>query len=110
MPPADDRSGCPKRRPEALALTRPGHPADEQSTQWQPPFAETAAIIAEAIADAWQRLGEERPCIALLGHSIGGATAVHIAAAQTLTWPLLGLTVSGVGDVIAPGVCGSSRI
>jgi pimeloyl-ACP methyl ester carboxylesterase len=86
----------------ALALTRPGHPADEESARRQPSFAEAAAIIAEAIADAWQQFGNGRPGVVLLGHSIGGAIAVHIAAARTLTWPLLGLTVSGVGDVISP--------
>ncbi|GLP67456.1 hypothetical protein TUSST3_40780 [Streptomyces sp. TUS-ST3] len=86
----------------ALALTRPGHPADEESARRQPSLAEAAVVIAEAIADAWQRLGDERPGIVLLGHSIGGAIAVHIAAARTLTWSSLGLTVSGVGDVISP--------
>lgn len=86
----------------ALALTRPGHPADEESARRQPSFAEAAAIISEAIADAWQQLGDGRPGILLLGHSIGGAVAVHVAA-QARSWPLLGLTVSGVGDVVTPG-------
>lgn len=85
----------------ALALTRPGHPADEESARRQPSFTEAAAIISEAVADAWQRLGDGRPGVVLLGHSIGGAIAVHVAA-QTHTWPLLGLTVSGVGDVVSP--------
>ncbi|MBV1942565.1 alpha/beta fold hydrolase [Streptomyces sp. BV286] len=85
----------------ALAITRPGHPADEESARRQPPFAEAASIIAEAIADAWQQFGDGRPGVVLLGHSIGGAIGVHIAAARTLTWPLFGLTVSGVGDVIS---------
>lgn len=86
----------------AVALTRPGHPADEESARAQPPFAEAAATISEAIGDVWQRLGEGRPGVVLLGHSIGGAVAVHVAA-QTHSWPLLGLSVSGVGDVVTPG-------
>lgn len=89
----------------ALALTRPGHPADEQSARAQPSFSEAAAIISEAIAEAWQQLGDGRPGVVLLGHSIGGAVAVHMAA-QAHSWPLLGLTVSAVGDTVSPQAMG----
>ncbi|MEV6639492.1 alpha/beta hydrolase [Amycolatopsis sp. NPDC051371] len=83
----------------AVALTRPGHPASESSARRQPSFSEAATIIIEAIEDVWQRFGEGRPGVVLLGHSIGAAVAVHVAA-QKRSWPLLGLTVSGVGDVV----------
>ncbi len=86
----------------ALSLTRPGHPADDESARRQPSFAEAAATVSDAIGDAWQQLGAGRPGIVLLGHSIGGAIAVHVAAG-THVWPLLGVTVSGVGDVVTPG-------
>ncbi|HYB37387.1 MAG TPA: alpha/beta fold hydrolase, partial [Mycobacterium sp.] len=85
----------------AVALTRPGYLADEDSARRQPSFAEAAHMIDEAIADVWDRLGGTRPGIVLTGHSIGAAVAVHVAA-QKPSWPLLGLAISGVGDVASP--------
>ncbi|KPN46510.1 alpha/beta fold hydrolase [Mycobacterium intracellulare] len=85
----------------AVALTRPGYPANEDSARRQPNFAAAATIIAEAIADVWDQLGGTRPGIVLTGHSIGAAVAVHVAS-QNTSWPLLGLAISGVGDVLAP--------
>ena len=85
----------------AVALTRPGHPADEESARRQPSFAEAATIIADAVDDAWQRLGDGRPGVVLLGHSVGAAIAVHVAA-QNPSWPLLGVSISGVGDLVNP--------
>jgi pimeloyl-ACP methyl ester carboxylesterase len=38
----------------------------------------------------------------LVGHSIGAAIAVRIAAREP-SWPLLGLAISGLGMTIAPG-------
>ena len=85
----------------AVALTRPGHPADEESARRQPSFAEAATIIADAVDDVWQRLGNGRPGVVLLGHSVGAAITVHVAA-QHPSWPLLGVSISGVGDVVHP--------
>ena len=85
----------------ALALTRPGHPADEESARKQPSFAEAAEIISDAITDAWQQLGARRPGVVLLGHSMGAAVVLH-AAARKHNWPLLGVTVSAIGDVVSP--------
>ena len=85
----------------AVSLTRPGYPADEDSARTQPSFAEAADIIDEAIADVWHQLGSGRPGVVLLGHSIGGAIALHVAA-RPRDWPLLGISVSGLGDLNAP--------
>ena len=85
----------------AVAPTRPGYPADEDSARRQPSFAAAAAIISEAVTDAWDQLGGTRPGIVLMGHSIGAAVAVHLAS-QESSWPLLGLAISGVGDLLAP--------
>ncbi len=85
----------------AVALTRPGYPADDASARRQPSFAAAADIIADAIADVWDQLGGTRPGIVLTGHSIGAAVAVHVAS-QKYSWPLLGLAISGVGDILAP--------
>ncbi|MBN7379734.1 alpha/beta hydrolase [Mycobacteroides abscessus] len=85
----------------AIALTRPGYPADEESVKRQPSFAAAASVVTEAVADAWDQLGGTRPGIVLMGHSIGSAVAVHVASQKT-SWPLLGLAISGVSDVFAP--------
>ena len=82
----------------AVALTRPGYPADEASARRQLSFSAAACVFYEAIADVWGQLGGARPGIVVTGHSIGAAVAVHVAA-QASSWPLLGLAVSGVGDV-----------
>jgi len=84
-----------------VALTRPGYPADEDSARRQPSFAAAASIIADAVSDVWDQLGGSRPGIVLMGHSIGAAVAVHLAS-QKPSWPLLGLAISGVGDMVAP--------
>lgn len=81
-----------------VALIRPGYPANENSARRQPSFAAAARTITEAIADVWRRLGGTRPGIVLTGHSIGAAVAVHVAAHKS-SWPLLGMAISGVGDV-----------
>lgn len=88
----------------ALALTRPGCPADDDSAKRQPPFADAARILVDVIGDIWNELGGRRPGIVLLGHSIGAAVSVHVAAqaAEADAWPLLGLAISGVGDTLAP--------
>lgn len=85
----------------AVALTRPGYPADDESARRQPSFAAAAGIIAEVITDVWDQLGGSRPGIVLAGHSIGAAVAVHVASRKP-AWPLLGLAISGVGDIFTP--------
>jgi len=89
----------------AISLTRPGYPADAVSAAARPTFAESAAILGDAIADAWRRFGADSAGVVLLGHSVGGAVAVHLAA-RPVDWPLLGVAVSGVGDRPAPGAAG----
>ena len=55
-----------------------------------------ADFLAPAIGEAWERYRWDAKGVVLIGHSIGGAIAMMIAA-QALDWPLLGLAVSGVG-------------
>lgn len=84
-----------------VSVTRPGYPATEDSARHQPDLAASARIVSEAVGDAWNKWGAQRPGIVLLGHSVGAAVAVHVAAAAP-SWPLRGIAVSGVGTTPSP--------
>lgn len=85
-----------------VAITRYGYPADAVTAAAQPDFAASAVLLERAIADAWSRWGSGRPGVVVLGHSVGAAIGVHLAASTT-EWPLLGLAISGIGDRPTPG-------
>jgi pimeloyl-ACP methyl ester carboxylesterase len=75
------------------ALNRPGY---EDSTPLPAPtFAGNAAAITRAIDDLWTQAGAGYPGVVLVGHSMGGAVAAHIAS-QPRTWPLLGIAISSI--------------
>lgn len=82
----------------SAALSRPGCPATDTSAAHQPSFEAAAGIIADAIGQLWTALDTGGPGVVLVGHSIGAAIAIYIAARQR-DWPLLGVAISGVGDV-----------
>jgi pimeloyl-ACP methyl ester carboxylesterase len=48
------------------------------------------------LSELWKLHGQEARGIFLIGHSIGGAIAIRMAALPK-SWPLLGLSISGVG-------------
>jgi pimeloyl-ACP methyl ester carboxylesterase len=85
-----------------LALDRPGYgystplPADKAT------IAGNAQRLDDALGAIWHKQGEGQPGIVLIGHSIGGAISIAIAARQP-NWPLLGVAISGVGLVTPPG-------
>ena len=85
-----------------MALDRPGY---GESTPFPPPRAtiiSNAERLDDAIGRIWESL-EIRPAgVVLIGHSIGGAIALSIAARRP-GWPLLGVAVSGVGLTPPPG-------
>lgn len=85
-----------------ISITRPGYPADDRSAAQQPDFAAAARQINAAVGAAWRRWGAPSAGVLLLGHSVGAAIAVHVAAADH-DWPLLGVAISGVGDRPASG-------
>lgn len=77
-----------------LVIDRPNH---GRSAELAPPsFAANARALNAAIAEAWRDHGEGRPGIVLVGHSIGGAIVVHLAASRP-SWPLLGVSIFGTG-------------
>ena len=78
----------------AVAIDRPGY-GETESKPTDHSHAANAAILAEAIGALWDERGGELPGIVLIGHSIGGAIAMMIAASRP-AWPLLGVAASGV--------------
>lgn len=76
------------------ALNRPGYSG---STPVEGPhrFAANAEVLAEAIDDLWKRYGEAAPGVVLVGHSMGAAIALHMAA-RPAAWPLLGVSATAI--------------
>ena len=84
-----------------IALDRPGYGDTTAFAPAEATIAGNAARLDEAIGALWQRHGGTARGIVLIGHSIGGAITVSIAA-RNPSWPLLGIAVSGVGLVTPP--------
>lgn len=77
-----------------VALDRPGYGGSTALTG-EISFRRNAQVLQGAIAELWHRSLPDTPGIVLVGHSIGGAVALHLAAGDR-TWPLLGVSVSGI--------------
>jgi pimeloyl-ACP methyl ester carboxylesterase len=74
-------------------LNRPGY---EDSTPLAcPSFAGNAEALIAAIDDLWSHIKDECTGVVLVGHSMGGAIAMHIAS-RPRPWPLLGLAISAI--------------
>ncbi|MBK5305403.1 MAG: alpha/beta fold hydrolase [Frankiaceae bacterium] len=83
---------------DVVALDRPSYGGSDAIPDAELTFARSAEILTSAIAALWKEVGASYDGVVLLGHSIGGAIAMHVAASRP-TWPLLGLTISGIHDV-----------
>lgn len=62
-----------------LAIDRPGHGASPASAAMAP-VRHAAGLVPAVVAKALAELGDDSISVALFGHSIGGAVAMHCAA------------------------------
>lgn len=77
-----------------LAIDRPGHGASPALAAMMPLW-HTAPLIANVVAKALVALGDNKVPVALFGHSIGGAVAMHCAAQVPDMYACL--VTSGIG-------------
>lgn len=97
-----DIEGCSLiARAEALglplfAVNRPGYRDSLPREKTDGSIHSNAEILNDALSELWELHGQKTRGIFLIGHSIGGAIAIRMAALPK-SWPLLGLSISGVG-------------
>ncbi|MBB4683831.1 alpha/beta hydrolase [Amycolatopsis jiangsuensis] len=80
-----------------FSLDRPGYGGSDTLPDDEATFGASAGLLDAAVGALWTEHGAGRPGVVLLSHSIGSAIAVHIAARRP-RWPLLGISLHGVGD------------
>ena len=85
-----------------LLINRPGYAGNPVSDR-PSPIADSVRMIRRFIDEVRANLGFEDRNIAVIGHSIGGAIALRLAADRG-DWPLVGIAVSGIGDVSPPSI------
>ena len=90
-------AGC-----SAVALDRPGYASSSMLAASDDVLLANAERLAAGIAELWLEEESDAKGIVLVGHSIGSAIAILVAA-RIPKWPLLGIAVSGVGLNPPPG-------
>lgn len=58
-------------------------------------FARNAQVLSAAIGELWKRYEGSATGVVLIGHSMGGAIAIHMAG-QKHSWPLLGISATSI--------------
>lgn len=91
---------------DVWALDRPGYGASDPLPADDTTFARSAELLDGAIAQLWEAHGHGYPGIVLIGHSIGAAITIHLAA-RAPAWPLAGISISGIHDVAPDHVRGA---
>lgn len=85
-----------------LMVNRPGYAGNPVPASARP-IAASVPSIRRFIEEVHASLAlRDRP-IAMIGHSIGGAVALRLAA-EAGEWPLRAVAVSAIGDAVAPGL------
>ncbi|HEX3615866.1 MAG TPA: alpha/beta hydrolase [Solirubrobacteraceae bacterium] len=91
---------CAREELLCVALDRPGYGGSDIGPDGFR-FASVAGMLDHAVTELWRRFGAGHTGVVVVAHSVGAAVAVHLAA-RVSRWPLIGLALSGVGDV-SPG-------
>jgi pimeloyl-ACP methyl ester carboxylesterase len=79
----------------SVAINRPGYADSGELADGIEGFSRQAEVIDLAMGELWQTRGEGRPGVVVLAHSIGAAITVHLAARHP-SWPLLGISITGI--------------
>jgi len=93
----------------AVAVDRPGYGASPRPEEFFD-FRQQAARIDDAVAAIWStaEIRATSPTgVVVVGHSIGSAVAISLAARQPSSWPLRGLLVSGIHERTPVGSLGA---
>lgn len=77
-----------------IAIDRPGYGGSTPVPDGDAVFLANAALLDHVISDLWAEHGAGTAGVFVIGHSIGAAITLAIAARQP-SWPLLGIAVSG---------------
>jgi pimeloyl-ACP methyl ester carboxylesterase len=89
---------------DAIALDRPNYGTSDTLPHEETTYERNAEIIDDAVAQVWSRRAGSHPGVVLVGHSIGGAVAIHMAANHLRRWPLLGISISAINELSPPPV------
>lgn len=77
-----------------VALDRPGYQGSDP-VEGEVTFAKNAVVLDAAIAELWKRYSATTTGVVVIGHSMGGAIAIHIASHKH-SWPLLGISATSI--------------
>jgi pimeloyl-ACP methyl ester carboxylesterase len=80
----------------AAAVDRPHYGSSTGVPPSDGSIMSSALAVNEAIGELWSEHAESAQGVFLVGHSIGGAISILIAAMDS-HWPLLGIAISGIG-------------
>ena len=77
-----------------IAVDRPGYRGSTKLGRAESIIAGNAEVLDRLIGELWDAHGAGTAGVVVIGHSIGGAITMELAARHP-SWPLLGIAVSG---------------